>query len=381
MLQIVKSSEWRRPFRICLYGPEGCGKTTFAAGFDRPLFIPCEEGVSRLGITVDCLPVPTHLSDVERYITEFPVDQYRTIVIDTIDALEALIHRTILEESKASSLELAYGGFGKGYNIATEKMAAILEKLDVLRNKGIQVVLLGHTVAKTFNNPTGPDYMRYELSLHKGSAVQGCGPRVKAWVDVLAFANFNDMVKVHTEDSGDPLAKGKAITGRRMIYTVHCAAFDAKSPGLPPAMELDSKIFLSEIAKLAAAHSNPPAAATVGVSIAPVRTAAPTANTPKAEEKPTVLEVLKEIITTPTVITTVGDVKLLGNGLTLKHVQDGLMKFVNLTKQDPQVVASKFVKNHGVQFSKELPKEKWPVVLIALIQELEKQKIQIKIPV
>ena len=111
----------------------------------------------------------------------------RTCVIDSIDWVEPLIFNAICRRYNKSSIELAAGGYGKGYIEAAEEWMQLLGKLSVLREKrGMNIILLAHPEVKTVTNPqTQATYQRYELKLHKQSKA-----KIMEYVDAIFFASF-----------------------------------------------------------------------------------------------------------------------------------------------------------------------------------------------
>ena len=79
-----------KPQKVVVYGPEGIGKTTFAADFPDPLFIDTEGSTNVYDVAR--LPAPTSwtmLMDEVREVIKNPTC-CKTLVIDTIDWAEQL---------------------------------------------------------------------------------------------------------------------------------------------------------------------------------------------------------------------------------------------------------------------------------------------------
>lgn len=57
----VSSGVIHAPVKVVLYGPEGIGKSTFAAKFPSPVFIDTEGGTKKLN--VNRLPQPTSCTE------------------------------------------------------------------------------------------------------------------------------------------------------------------------------------------------------------------------------------------------------------------------------------------------------------------------------
>lgn len=214
-----------KPDRILLMGTEGVGKTTFAAESDRPIFLCAEDGIPAALMEVPRFPTPENFAEVKEAIRTLANEDhdYGTFVIDTLDWLEPLIWKDICTRNgwldSEGHPDIEKPGYGKGYVAANEEWRTFLAALDVLRRKkGMEIILLAHTSIKTFQNPAGDDYSRYECKLHRGAAAL-----VKEWTDVNLFA-------IHEEFVQEVKGRKKGIsTGRRVIHTERNAAWDAKN--------------------------------------------------------------------------------------------------------------------------------------------------------
>lgn len=243
---LVKRGPTREPLRVLLHGVEGIGKTTFAASIPDAVFLSPEDGGGDLDfarLTIDSWTQA--LARLEMLITE--EHSFRTVVIDTLDFLERLCWQHLMAEAKVDSIEKVNGGYGKGYVAATDEMTRMVRVLDRLRaRRRMNVVGIAHTEVKTFNDPEGPNYDRYQIRMHKGAVGLWSG-----WSDAVLFANYD--IKVKTEKGGGDAAmlkKGKAATTEpdRILFTQPRAAFDAKNRyNLPSEIELSWDAFAKAI--------------------------------------------------------------------------------------------------------------------------------------
>ena len=85
----ISSGKISKAQKVVIYGPEGIGKSSFAASLPDPLFIDTEGSTGN--IDVRRLPKPTSwhmlISEINFVINQKPC---RTLVIDTIDWAEQL---------------------------------------------------------------------------------------------------------------------------------------------------------------------------------------------------------------------------------------------------------------------------------------------------
>ena len=235
---IKKNTSFAAP-RVLVYGVEGIGKSTFAAGAPSPVFIQTEDGLGSLA--VDHFPVATKVSDVLDAISTLfdGGHDFKTVVIDSLDWLETLIWRDI--EAKYDAKDLAYG---KGAIIAADKWREILDGLTALRNdRGMAVILIAHTEIKRFDSPETEPYDRYQPKLQARSSAL-----VREWCDAVLFANYKTLIK--KDDVGFNKTVSRGITnGERLLFTSERPAYMAKNRySLPESIPLSWEAFESAIA-------------------------------------------------------------------------------------------------------------------------------------
>ncbi|MHC1723193.1 MAG: ATP-binding protein [Aminipila sp.] len=208
--------------KIVVYGPEGIGKSTFAACFPYPLFIDTEGSTKNLNVARTPRPSSfTMIMEQIKHVKQHP-ELCRTLVIDTADWAEQLCLTEIC--AKYSKKGIEDFGYGKGYVYLAEDFGRFLNLLEDLIDVGINVVINAHASMRKFEQPdeTGA-YDRWELKLKKQTA-----PLLKEWADMILFANYKTLV---IKDEND---KAKARGGKRVMYTTHHPCWDAKNRhGLP----------------------------------------------------------------------------------------------------------------------------------------------------
>ena len=234
LASIVKG-KLNKPPRVLLYGVEKIGKSTFAAAAPSPIFLCSEDGTSELDVAR--FREPTRWEEV-RYAIDTLVrteHNYKTFVIDTLDWLEPLCWAEVCRKGGVDTIEAFGGGYGKGYMAALDEWRVLLSELDELRHKRkMAVILLAHSWVKSFNNPEGENFDRYEMKLHQKS-----GALIKEWCDAVLFATFETFaVKGKT-------GKVKGVSdGARIVHTQRRGAWDAGNRyNLPETLPLDWDAF------------------------------------------------------------------------------------------------------------------------------------------
>lgn len=221
-LSRVSRGKLKTPITAIIYGIEGVGKTTFAADWPKPIFLEPEGGSARLN--VDRLSEINTWDDALAVVDELTTDQhsYKTLVIDSADWLERMMHDKLCRANGVSVIQQVQGGYGKGETAAMLEWDRMIHKLKLLRDKReMNIVITGHAEVKTFADPEAPaPYDRFQLKIEKKSAAL-----LREFVDVLLFARFETLV---TKEKGEK--KGRAMgDGKRVMYTEHRPAFDAKN--------------------------------------------------------------------------------------------------------------------------------------------------------
>ena len=237
-LKSIKKNEAISAPRMMVYGVEGIGKSTFAAGAPNPIFILTEDGLGSL--KVDHFPLASSFDDVMAAIASLYAEKhdFQTVALDSLDWLETMIWRDI--ETKYDAKDLAYG---KGAVIAADRWRDVLNGLNALRNeKGMAVVLIAHRTIKRFDSPETEPYDRFQPKLQDRS-----NALIREWCDAVLFANYKTIVKKSDVGFNKEVARGIS-TGERLLYTSERPAYMAKNRyGLPESIPLAWEAFIEAI--------------------------------------------------------------------------------------------------------------------------------------
>jgi hypothetical protein len=244
------------PPRMVIHGAGGVGKTTFAAQAPGVIFLPAEEGLGILN--VPHFPRPTTYEEVLQRITTLLRDphEYRTFVIDTVDALEPLVWDAVCRDKTASGSKTYENiedfGYGKGYIFADAYWIRLLKGLDALRReKKMTTIVLAHSETRTIHDPQIGPYDKWITKIHKRADAL-----LYEWSDLCGYASIESQASVKGEGKKVTTA---VATGRRTLSLEDSGAFRAKNRyGLSPRMDLDYKLVRDAIA---ASFTRTPAAA------------------------------------------------------------------------------------------------------------------------
>ena len=229
-MKLSKGRIMNKGLKVVLYGPEGIGKSTFASRFPDPLFIDIENGTRYMDVLrID--PAPQSWTELMEIIRELSSEKYKdgfdTLVLDTADWAQRMCAETICASNKMQSIESF--GYGRGYTYLAEEFGRLLNHLEMLIERGKNVVITAHAMMRKFEQPDEMgSYDRWELKLEKKVA-----PLIKEWADLLLFANYKTMV-INVDNKGAAQGKNKVQGGARVMYTSHHPCWDAKNRfGLP----------------------------------------------------------------------------------------------------------------------------------------------------
>jgi hypothetical protein len=216
-----------RAQKVCVYGPEGVGKTTFGAQFPKPLFLDLERGSCAYDVERVYPKTAAQVEEVLDWVLAGG-SGYETVVFDSYDSLWHLYAEKVVAEKKFKNIEDT--PYAVGVKMVTDLLARLLAgRVERLIDAGVNVLVLAHTVVKNFNDiQHGVSYDRYQLRVQP----QAAGLLVKQ-MDTLLFANFDTHVVQDAE--GNYRAKGGT---KRALWTWKTPAADGKSRyALPEKMD------------------------------------------------------------------------------------------------------------------------------------------------
>lgn len=228
----LKSGKIKKPLFMLMYTRPSVGKTDFGASFPDPAFFDFEESTHNINVKRKRpLTWEELMGDLEEIERRDKITEFQSLIFDTIDEMERLIHRAIAEYRKKEFIQDV--GFQKGYDLAVTYWADWVSLCRSIRDKhGIHFCFLAH--AKEMIKPdreTGLDYYRYSMALHHKAADYLFGQ-----VEMVLFAK-KEVRLIKSDDR--VIAKD---SDKRIIYTQLSAMWDAKNRiGLPANFEMPSR--------------------------------------------------------------------------------------------------------------------------------------------
>ena len=199
------------PPRDLIYGVQGIGKSTLASQMDDPVFLAAEDGLSGLP-GLQHWEIKSFPDAIEAITALHDDHQFKSVVLDTVSAFEPMLHMQLLDDWGVDSIDKVGangGGFFKWRNEALPLWQDILEGLDSLRiNKGMRVILIGHSIDREVKPPEADPYRKYTVDLlnDKASAM------LFRWADVVGFCNYKISVTGSTRDKEDRSQKLVALS-------------------------------------------------------------------------------------------------------------------------------------------------------------------------
>lgn len=229
--------------KIVIYAVEKFGKTTLGCTAPESAIVMVDGETGYLTLhDADLVPsIPAveargweDLLGVLRMVRDASQCDYKYLVIDALTGAERLCHQFVCKRDYGNDFSRkGFMSYNEGFQVALNDWNSMLAGLDQITQKGINVILLGHSIIKTHQNPTGQDFDRYICDIHAKT-----WSATKKWADAILFGNFQSIVK--SDKPMDITGKGKGIGGyKRMLFCSHRDAWDAGNRfSLPDEIEI-----------------------------------------------------------------------------------------------------------------------------------------------
>lgn len=254
-LKSITQTRHAYPPRLLLHGNGGAGKSTLLSECPDAIFIQTENGLS--GIDANAFPMAKSYDDVMGQLRVLAKEQheYKAVWIDSADWLESLVHKKVCDDYNVKTIELAAGGYGKGYIEALNLWRGVLGALDWLReNKSMFTGFTCHSQIQHIDDPEHEGgYDRYCLKLHNSKKGIGSLSTIYEWADVVGFLKISYQLGGQEVAKGDVKKLKNVIQARQLCLEEH-AAYQAKNRfDLKPQLEIKKgkgwDAFVAELSK------------------------------------------------------------------------------------------------------------------------------------
>lgn len=254
MLENIQTGRENKPPRIMIYGSEGVGKSTFGASAPNAIFVQTEDGLGSIGCKR--FPLAHRLSEVMNELIALrdePHD-FQTVVVDSVDWLERIIHEEVCREYDVQSIERVPGQYGTGASLALKKMRSLISLLDEIRDKrNMIIILVAHAKIEHVEDPETMAYDRHTPRLNKNA----CGLIIE-WADAVGFV----WKKFRVQKESGKFSSERGIVapigadgGERVIRFEGSPACIAKNRyGLPSEIPLSWQAFIDAYQRIEENH-------------------------------------------------------------------------------------------------------------------------------
>jgi hypothetical protein len=202
--------------KIMLVGTDGIGKTTAAFGLPYPSYFIVGDDFE-IPATAPYIPETRkpktfqELLDICDFFIANEV-KYKSIILDNFeDVLKKADDKVIQEYNKNHNRSVEtiaeIGKFGMGFELQSGLVEELKGKLQKINEKGIVILINGHTQIRMQTNPDGDDYVE-NTSLFREKIYRS----LTAWANVSGFAFWETIV-----DKQNAQSKGKVISRQRKV--------------------------------------------------------------------------------------------------------------------------------------------------------------------
>jgi hypothetical protein len=156
---------------------------------------------------------------------------YGSIILDSGDWAEELLCLYLATHEETGRKHPDLVPYGGGTAMIAKHFSAMLADCSILVDRGINVVVIAHSVVKRVSPPDLEEaYDRYELKMRPKVAA-----KLLEWSDAVMFANF----KTRVVEGEDGKLRGRGGKERR-LFCERTAAWDAKNRyGLPAEIPME----------------------------------------------------------------------------------------------------------------------------------------------
>jgi hypothetical protein len=247
-LSNIRKKTIQKAPKFALMAEMGFGKTTAAALLNNPIFEDLEQGMGKVK-TVDgkdphAFSDSKSFNDVMANIDQLVNEEhdYKTYVLDSLSKFELFVWQETMNRYNIDSME---ANWYQGYQKAVVLWLEYLKKLELLRDKGMTIMLIGHVDTETVDDPSVEvPYRRYVLDVHKKAR-----PEIIQWLDCLFFAQMKKGTVI-VKQNGKTETKVKQSADERIVWCNEQIFCQAKNRyALPDQLVLDWDVIRQEMVK------------------------------------------------------------------------------------------------------------------------------------
>lgn len=162
----------KRGLGFILIGDPGCGKTSLALQFPKPLHCLSvkESGFDDLDMVGDIPPNCTNenIADYVQLMSALQTCASKTLVLDALSGFQELFFEYLIKEHYQGKRKEFYAYYQGPRQHAPQVMIYITQALDNLRARGINVILVGHTKVEAERTSMGADVLISTLAVDVG---------------------------------------------------------------------------------------------------------------------------------------------------------------------------------------------------------------------
>ena len=153
MFNLIKENEsiFVETTNIMIYGEPGVGKTSLAFTTNNPILLDFDKGSYRSAYRKDIIKIQNY-SDIANNLKQFSktIENYDTIIIDTIGALQDLIKSYLLVK------DVSLNNAKKSFQLYGQLLTNTIDFFNLLQSLGKNIITIAHVQEKT----KGEDYVK-----------------------------------------------------------------------------------------------------------------------------------------------------------------------------------------------------------------------------
>lgn len=204
--EISKPSDELGDYTWLLYGERKIGKTSLAAQFPETLFLMCEPGGK--GLSIYQMPVASWGQFIEIITLLKETDQFKTVVIDTVDILYDLCMSAVCKNEGITHPADA-NDYGKTWKKVSDTFENALRAL-IRTNRG--VMFLSHAEPGEYTSASGKKYTKLVPTMPKQARKFVIG-----FVDIIAYYGYFRDERLLTIRGSDSVDAGHRVDGRFLV--------------------------------------------------------------------------------------------------------------------------------------------------------------------